>query len=333
MALDADGTYWWHSIELPDRVTPGERDLDTLRTEWENLHLPPLAGCTVLDIGSWDGWFSFAAEDAGASRVVALDQFVWSLDFTHAQEYWEYVASCRAVGTRPALWGPDCQWWDARRLPGKRGFDRARDARGSRVESVVDDFTTCDIAALGLFDVTLFLGVLYHLREPLLALQRLRALTKEVAIVETAAISIDGQDERPLIEFTPGAEVGNDPTNWFFPNEQAAVALLRAAGFEEVEPVARLFHQQERPGVADFRLVLHARPRARTTIRPATSDWAWHSEGNDAVSAIRHRVTLLEGEVVALRGTRTFRYTATLRRLYVRLRRWAYATGRKSSTQ
>ena len=89
---------------------------------------------------------------------------------------------------------------------------------------------TCDLAALGTFDVTLFLGVLYHLKEPLTALQRLRAVTGEVAVVETAAISLERQDDHPFIEFTPGAEVKNDATNWFFPNEQAAIALLKARG-------------------------------------------------------------------------------------------------------
>ena len=94
MAIDGDGIHWWHSIELPDRVTPGQIGLETLKTEWTELRLPPLQGRTVLDIGAWDGWFSFAAEDAGASRVVALDHFVWSLDFVHAEEYWDYVAKC-----------------------------------------------------------------------------------------------------------------------------------------------------------------------------------------------------------------------------------------------
>ena len=66
--------------------------------------------------------FSFAAEDAGASRVVALDHFVWSLDFVHAEEYWGYVAKCRAAGERPAIWGPKCPWWDPRELPGQAGI-------------------------------------------------------------------------------------------------------------------------------------------------------------------------------------------------------------------
>lgn len=321
MAVDEHGTYWWHSIELPDRVTPGDRALDNLRTEWDALQLPSLQGRTLLDIGAWDGWFSFAAEDAGASKVVALDHFVWALDFTHAQDYWHYVASCRDTGASPVLWGPHCAWWDAAGLPGKRGFDTAKQARNSKVEAVVEDFMTCDLASLGTFDVTMFLGVLYHLREPLTALRRLRVLTKQVAIVETAAISIEGQDDRPLLEFTPGAEVKSDPTNWFFPNEKAAIALLHAAGFEDVEPVARLFHEQTRPGVTDFRLVLHARPSARAPVAPEWGDWDWRSDVFEPVTAAEHRIRLLEDELRALRTSRTFRYSAIPRRLYGNLRR------------
>lgn len=327
VAVDENGIYWWHSISLPDRVTPGELALDTLRTEFEALQLPPLEGRTVLDIGAWDGYFSFAAEDLGATRVVALDHFVWALDFRHAPDYWAYVANCRAAGTPPVLWGPHCAWWDAVGLLGKRAFDTARQARRSKVEPVVDDFMTCDLASLGVFDVTLFLGVLYHLGEPLTALRRLRRVTKQLAVVETAAIAIDGNEDRALVEFAPGAEFKNDPTNWFLPNEKAVIALLHAAGFDDVETVGRLFHEQKRPGVTDFRLVLHARPSARAA-RPAEPDsWDWRSELDEPVTAEQRRMQRLEEDLAALRSSRTFRYTAVPRHVYGRLRRLMLRSG------
>ena len=43
-------------------ATPGEKTPGSLGQEWQNLALPSLSGRTVLDIGAWDGWFSFAAE-------------------------------------------------------------------------------------------------------------------------------------------------------------------------------------------------------------------------------------------------------------------------------
>jgi tRNA (mo5U34)-methyltransferase len=262
MANDHNGCYWWHSIRLPDgSVTPGEKSPEVLEEEWRDLALPSLSEKTVLDIGAWDGWFSFAAERAGASRVVALDQFVWALDFSRGNEYRDYRARCEEAGQRPDLWGPDCAWWDEQVLPGKRGFDRAHQALGSVVESVTADFMTCDLDSVGTFDVVMFLGVLYHLKEPHTALERLRRVTKELAIIETAAISLAGNDdERPLLEALPECGINGDPTNWFIPTEAALHVLLKRAQFSDVKTVSRSYFDETRPGVTDFRLTVHATP-------------------------------------------------------------------------
>ena len=63
---------WWHRIDLGDgRITPGR---DATQEKLETLHLPnSLSGKTVLDIGAWDGFFSFEAERRGAVRVLATD--------------------------------------------------------------------------------------------------------------------------------------------------------------------------------------------------------------------------------------------------------------------
>src|SRR5687767_4094129 len=53
------GIRWFHSIELaPGVVTPG---LDDTRRRVDVLALPDLAGRSVLDVGAWDGFFSFEA--------------------------------------------------------------------------------------------------------------------------------------------------------------------------------------------------------------------------------------------------------------------------------
>ena len=57
----------------------------------------------------------------------------------------------------------------------------------------------------GQFDVVLYLGVLYHMKEPLTCLERLRAVTKEVAVIETEAVHIEGLDPRPWSSSTPAA--------------------------------------------------------------------------------------------------------------------------------
>src|SRR5262245_66397580 len=64
-------TGWWHSIDLGDgRITPGVRTLEELQRVYASFGLPEnLCGKRVLDIGSWDGFFSFEAERRGAEAV------------------------------------------------------------------------------------------------------------------------------------------------------------------------------------------------------------------------------------------------------------------------
>jgi tRNA (mo5U34)-methyltransferase len=217
---------WWHSIDLGGIVTPGEKgDLAAMERELASLRLPDVKGRTVLDIGAWDGFYSFAAERLGASRVVALDHFVWERE-DHG---------------------------------GGAGFALAHRVLESDVERLHADFMTCDLAGLGRFDVVLFLGVLYHLEAPLTALRRLYEVTGEVAVIETEAMELVGSGRRPLVEFFPGAELAQDPTNWWSPNLAALVAMCEAAGFATVDvvvgapkPASRL----RRP--ARYRAVVHA---------------------------------------------------------------------------
>src|SRR5487761_443334 len=65
---------WYHSIELPDgRIIPGLQSIEQLRSRVAQYPIPEdLRGKRVLDIGAWDGWFSFEMERRGAT-VVAVD--------------------------------------------------------------------------------------------------------------------------------------------------------------------------------------------------------------------------------------------------------------------
>jgi tRNA (mo5U34)-methyltransferase len=225
--------FWWHSIDLGHEVvTSGWKKPEDLAAEWAALDLPDLTGRTVLDIGAWDGWFSFEAERRGAARVVALDHYVWSLDLAAQQRYWE---ECRATGTVPQAYHAVPGLWQPDALPGKRGFDTAHRARESRVESMVADFMTADLERLGSFDVVLFLGVLYHLRHPLLALERLAQVTGQVALIETEAVAVPGFEHHAFCEFFETNELGSDVSNWWAPNLRALLGMCRAAGFARVE--------------------------------------------------------------------------------------------------
>lgn len=123
-----DRIRWYHTIDLGNGIVTAGVDATPVRLG--GIDLPTsLEGLSVLDIGAWDGFFSFEAERRGAARVVAADWYSW-----------------RGVG-----WGTE---------NGKAGFELARDALGSRVEDVEIDVMDLSPERVGTFDVVLFLGVL-----------------------------------------------------------------------------------------------------------------------------------------------------------------------------
>ena len=226
-----DSLLWYHSIDLGNGVVT--RGMSDPKNAVGVEQLPPLAGRTVLDIGAWDGYYSFLAERSGATRVVALDHYSWGVDIPARDRYWQ---QCRDDGGLPDHTRDATDFWQAD-LPGKRGFDLARESLHSNVESVVADFTTVDLSSLGTFDVVLYLGVLYHMKEPLGCLERVRAVTREVAVIETTAVRAPGDSGHRLLVFHAGSELNRDFGNWYQPNIAALRALVLAAGFSRVNVV------------------------------------------------------------------------------------------------
>lgn len=166
-------------------------------------------GLRVLDVGALDGYFSFLAEQRGARDVVAFDQ----------------------------------------RGPDDSGFATARRLLGSRVEHVQGSAYAISAEWLGRFDVVLCLGLLYHLRHPLLALEHLHDVTREGGIlyVEShvamrrlaAPLGPDAEGEigpllraSTLAEFLPRDELASDLTNWWAPSIPCLTAWLDTHGFE-----------------------------------------------------------------------------------------------------
>jgi tRNA (mo5U34)-methyltransferase len=202
----AEAIRWYHTIDLGQGVVTRGVDQTDLRLGRINLPLS-LAGRSVLDIGAWDGFFSFEAERRGASRVVAADYYSW-----------------RGLG-----WGT---------TNGKAGFELARAALGSKVEDLEIDVMDLAPERVGTFDVVLFLGVLYHLPHPLLALERVASVARELLILETVVDMIGVS--RPAMAFYPERELNNDPTNWWGPNLAAVDGMLRTVGFRHVTCVTPL---------------------------------------------------------------------------------------------
>lgn len=249
----ADALGWFHRIDLGHGVvTNGLSSGPYVGPD----KMPDLGGKSVLDIGAWDGFYSFQAERLGAARVVALDHYVWGVDMAARQQYW---AECEQRGVLPDhnkdltdFWRPD--------LPGRTAFDFAREVLGSKVEPMLADFATVDLAEVGHFDVVLYLGVLYHMKEPLSVLERLRSVTDEVAVIETQAVSVAGLEGQNLVQFFGGEFIG-DYGNWYVPTLSGLTQWALAAGFSRVVPVVE-------PPVARPSLT----ERARHVLRPpATS--------------------------------------------------------------
>jgi tRNA (mo5U34)-methyltransferase len=275
------GISWYHSIDLGAAgggiVTPGNPPDENV----VNRGLPDLEGKTVLDIGAWDGFWSFLAEKRGAAQVTAMDHYAWCVDFPKRLDYWE---RCEKEGTTPDFRLDFTEFWRPETMPGRAGFDLARNVLGSSVEPIVSDFMDADPAVVGTFDVVFFLGVLYHLREPLTALERVKALTREVAVIETEAIAVLAMPNARFLEFHESGGLRGDYTNWFVPTEKALHALCDAAGFSRVEtkvgppPTARLVKSAARrmsdrspasdrrdrdisgAAVTRYRIVVHAYP-------------------------------------------------------------------------
>ncbi len=266
LQAQADVFEWYHTIDLGDGVVTKGRSVQ----ETSLGVLSDVAGRSVLDIGAWDGKFSFLAEQAGASRVVALDHYAWGVDWDARGAYW---AECIANGTLPDLSRDETDFWQPD-LPGKRAFDFAAAALGSKVQPMVADFQTVDLDELGEFDVVLYLGVLYHMQEPIICLERLRAVTKEVAVIETEAVHLHRLENEALVQFYPGSSLRTDFGNWYVPTMAALHRWCRAAGFATVitivgppepqpehapSPRGRI-DDTAQPPPTNYRAVVHAYP-------------------------------------------------------------------------
>lgn len=149
-----DGVRWYHEFDFPNglraRKPAADPDVAGHRLLWRFIELEldklDLAGKSVLDIGCWDGYWSFYAERRGARRVLATDDTAEN-------------------------WG--CG--DGLRL--------ARELFGSRIETRLDVSVYGLDRVHECFDVIFFLGVYYHLIDPFCAFAQIRHRCRDTTIV------------------------------------------------------------------------------------------------------------------------------------------------------
>lgn len=205
--------FWYHRIDLPDGlVTPGWAPINR-----DSYGIPEsLEGKRVLDVGAWDGYWTFEALKRGAAEVVAIDDF--------SDQLGEDVK-------RTA--------WDT--------FDLCRDALGYS-EDVCSrhDMTVYDITPemFGTFDVVFFFGTLYHLRYPLLSLDKLSAVCTGNIFVESAilddyspykgGLNFGYPGNQMVMEFYPDKNYGKNESNWWAPTLSCMGSMVAAAGFSNI---------------------------------------------------------------------------------------------------
>ena len=219
----ADLAPWFHNIDLGGIQTAPDHFLGNYpQFKFERFaHAVPadLTGMSVLDIGCNAGFYSVEMKRRGASRVIGID----------SDE--RYLAQARLAAD--AL-----------------GFDGIEFRR----------LDVYQVAQLGeKFDLVIFMGVLYHLRHPLLALDLIREhVASDMMLFQTmqqgSGEVAEVAEDHPFFEPGPGfrapayfnapgypklhfieRQFSGDWTNWWAPNAAASMAMLRAAGFTIVE--------------------------------------------------------------------------------------------------
>jgi tRNA (mo5U34)-methyltransferase len=194
--------FWFHSIDLGNGViTPGSKTPEIHAKESDAIFGPiKMDGASVIDIGAWNGFYSFAAKRRGAGRVLATDHYCWNHEH----------------------------------FRGRETFELARSVLDLDIEALDIDVPELSPKRVGgTFDVVLFLGVFYHLFDPIDGLRRAAALAKEVMVVETHTDL--GEIDRPAMVMYPGRELDGDPTNWWGPNNACVRELLKTMGFSRIE--------------------------------------------------------------------------------------------------
>jgi tRNA (mo5U34)-methyltransferase len=233
---------WYHTLELaPGVTTPGMFDH---RPYVPRYGLPDdLSGARALDVGTLDGFWAFELERRGAA--------VTALDVDRPQDL-DWPPRLRSAG-------------EARRAEGAAladgaGFDTARRALGSAVERMpVSVYEVTPERLGGAFDLVFCGSVLIHLRDPMLALERMAGVCRGRLVL--------AEEYSRRLEWLPGPAVAEFRAHtpwmtWWRPTSRAWVRMVHCAGFEDVRRHGRfaLRFRAQRGSVPH--VVIHARGSA-----------------------------------------------------------------------
>jgi tRNA (mo5U34)-methyltransferase len=202
---------WYHRIDLGQGiVTPGF----PWETLWDNVRVvrqrTDYRQKSVLDLGSWDGMWAFEAEMLGAAVVVATD----------CMNYWQIPwqqGMNNLLLVREALFSAVIPLWNV-------APTNLRD----RLDGILHSHPRLE----GGFDIVQHLGLLYHLRDPLLSLAQARSVLRDdgTLLLETA---IHSADTTCAMHFNAGGRaIYDDFTTWWVPTLPCLREMLAASLFE-----------------------------------------------------------------------------------------------------
>ena len=222
---------WYHTLELaPGHVTEGWWDH---RPFVDRFGLPDrMDGMRALDIGTWDGFWAFEMEKRGAA-VVALD-----LDDERELDY--------PPRRRPK---------EFRDEPRGAGFHLAREILGSKVERVNRNVYAATPEELGTFDFVFCASVLVHVRDQLLALERIASLCSGTFLFADAYDRLTSLAPIPVSRYFADRDKA---VVFWLPSIRTWTRMLYTAGFNSVRRHAK-FPLAAANGLKVPHVVLHAR--------------------------------------------------------------------------
>jgi tRNA (mo5U34)-methyltransferase len=211
----ADPLHWYHTLELtPEYTTNGVFDL---RDQVHHYQLPErMDGMRVLDIGTWDGFWAFEMERRGATEIHGLDiDDMSTLDYPPRRRPKEFT-----------------------RAPRGTGFRLAAELKGSKAERVVCNVYDAKPENLGQYDIVFAGSILIHVRDQLLALERIANLVKPGGLF----ISAEEYDRAAsLVPFEVSRYRANrvSAVVFWLPSIRTWKSMLWTAGFDDVQQKGR----------------------------------------------------------------------------------------------
>lgn len=240
--------YWYHCVELGDGiVTDGDYDLRPLLP---NYGFPDrMDGMRVLDVGRASGFFAFEFERRGAD--VTATEIESYLD-------WDFVGGEIWRDKRRAEIG-DEEKFNRREIVG--AFEFAHRVRASHVRTVRSTVYHLHPGQFGgeKFDLVFAGSISSHVRDPILAFERLHGVTRGQCIVAAPAFDIPAVDRIPMLALVGTAD--SDRRSWWTMNLTGLIEMLRCANFSSVELVSRFDLVNRRvPDLVVPHVVVRARP-------------------------------------------------------------------------